>query len=171
MQRGGYTCGSEIDLAENVHPNFVRMGSRIKVRDGVILYGSQQTPLTLGDDVYINARSLLHGGSAALTIGSRVSLGCGVIIHTDSGPNTSPLLQSLYPMTPGAVMIEDDVWIGTYAFIMPGVRIGHGSVIGAHALVKKDVPPHTVMAGSPAKAVKILQDHKTACHACSLSRS
>lgn len=171
MQRGGYICGEEIDFADDVHPNHVRMGSRVKIRNGTILYGSPKTPLIMGDDIYINARCLLHGGSAPLVIGDRVSLGCGVIIHTDSGPNTSPLLQTVYPMKPGSVTIEDDVWIGTYAFIMPGVRIGHGSVIGAQALIRKDVPPHSVVAGTPGTIIKTLDEHKLACHACSVHRS
>jgi acetyltransferase-like isoleucine patch superfamily enzyme len=52
------------------------------------------------------------------------------------------------------VIVEDDVWIGTRAVILPGVRIGYGSVIGAGSVVTKDVPPMTVVAGIPAKPIK-----------------
>jgi acetyltransferase-like isoleucine patch superfamily enzyme len=52
------------------------------------------------------------------------------------------------------VIIEDDVWIGTRAVILPGVRIGYGSVIGAGSIVTEDVPPLTVVAGAPAKLIK-----------------
>jgi acetyltransferase-like isoleucine patch superfamily enzyme len=85
-----------------------------------------------------------------------VTLAVGVVIHTDSGPNTSPLLQKSYPITASPVTIEDDVWICDYAVILPGVRIGKGSVVGAHSVVKSDVAPGTVVAGQPARLIKKL---------------
>lgn len=54
------------------------------------------------------------------------------------------------------VIIEDDVWIGMGAVILKGVRIGKGSVVAAGAVVTKDVPPNTVVAGNPAQIVKQL---------------
>lgn len=54
------------------------------------------------------------------------------------------------------IVIEDDVWIGEYAAIMKGVTIGKGAIVAAHAVVTKDVPAYTVVAGNPAKVVKDL---------------
>lgn len=156
MQRGGYTCGSEVDLSEDVHPNFVKMGSRIKIRTGAILFGAAERELEIGDDVFIGARCYLQGGAAKIRIGSRVTFAVGIAVHSDSGPNTSPLLQKHYPITAADITIEDDVWIGDYAVILPGVTIGKGSVVGAHAVVKENVPPGSVVAGQPAKVVKTL---------------
>lgn len=53
-----------------------------------------------------------------------------------------------------APIIEDDVWIGTNAVILPGVRIGRGAVIAAGAVVSKDVEPYACMGGVPAKCIK-----------------
>jgi tetrahydrodipicolinate N-acetyltransferase len=53
-------------------------------------------------------------------------------------------------------VIEDDVWLGAGAIITDGVRVGKGAVIAAGAVVTKDVPPHTVVAGVPAKPVKTI---------------
>ncbi len=53
-----------------------------------------------------------------------------------------------------AVTIEDDVWIGQRAMILPGVTIGRGSVIAAGAVVVKDVPPFCVVGGNPAKILR-----------------
>jgi acetyltransferase-like isoleucine patch superfamily enzyme len=58
------------------------------------------------------------------------------------------------------VVIEDDVWIGAKASILPGVRIGRGAIVGTGAVVNKDVPPFTVVAGVPAKIVKELDPAK-----------
>jgi len=49
------------------------------------------------------------------------------------------------------VVIEDNVWIGTSAIIMPGVTIGQGSIVAAGAVVTMDVPPNTMFAGNPAR--------------------
>ena len=52
------------------------------------------------------------------------------------------------------VIIEDNVWIGQFATILKGVTIGKGSIVATRAVVTKDVPPYTIVAGNPAKVVK-----------------
>jgi acetyltransferase-like isoleucine patch superfamily enzyme len=59
-----------------------------------------------------------------------------------------------HPTSKGKVTIGNDVWIGLNALILSGVTIGDGAVIGAHAVVTKDVPPYAIAAGNPAKVVK-----------------
>jgi len=54
----------------------------------------------------------------------------------------------------GDTIIGNDVWIGREAVIMPGVTIGHGAIIGSHAVVAKDVPPYAVAVGNPARIAK-----------------
>jgi chloramphenicol O-acetyltransferase type B len=54
----------------------------------------------------------------------------------------------------GDTVIGSDVWIGAEAMIMPGVKIGHGAVIGSRALITKDVEPYTIVGGNPAKPIK-----------------
>ena len=52
------------------------------------------------------------------------------------------------------------MWVGSYATILSGVRIGHGAVVGANAVVVRDVPPYAVVAGNPARIVKYRFDNK-----------
>lgn len=54
----------------------------------------------------------------------------------------------------GDTVIGNDVWIGSEAMIMPGIKVGHGAVIGSRALVTKDVEPYTIIGGNPAKQIK-----------------
>ena len=54
----------------------------------------------------------------------------------------------------GDTVIENDVWIGRESVIMPGVKIGDGSIIGAYAVVTRDVPPYCVVGGNPARFIK-----------------
>ena len=56
----------------------------------------------------------------------------------------------------GDIVIENDVWIGFEAVIMSGVHIGDGAIIGARALVTKDVPPYTIVGGVQAKVIRKL---------------
>lgn len=57
----------------------------------------------------------------------------------------------------GPVIIEENVWIGDKATILPNVRIGRCSIIGANSVVTKDIPPYTVAAGNPARVIKIIK--------------
>lgn len=54
----------------------------------------------------------------------------------------------------GDTVVGNDVWIGSEAMIMPGIRIGHGAIIGSRALVTRDVDPYTVVGGNPAKPIR-----------------
>jgi virginiamycin A acetyltransferase len=87
--------------------------------------------------------------------------------HAMAGPSTFPfailggsfaeaLPLAEYPWRGGGpITVGNDVWIGTEALILPGVTIGHGAVIGARAVVAADVPPYAVMAGNPARVVRM----------------
>jgi acetyltransferase-like isoleucine patch superfamily enzyme len=107
-------------------------------------------------------------GSVHIAATSRVTIGEGVLlgshVHiTDHahGSYSGPLQDS--PTTPPAerrlssgrpVVIERNVWLGDGVVVLPGVRIGEGSVIGANSVVSRDVPPNVIAVGAPAVAVK-----------------
>lgn len=57
------------------------------------------------------------------------------------------------PLVIGEIVVGEDAFIGARAFLMPGIEIGEGAVVGACSVVTKDVPSHTVVAGNPAKVV------------------
>ena len=54
----------------------------------------------------------------------------------------------------GDIIVGNDVWIGRESRIMPGVKIGDGSIVGAYSVVTKDVPPYSVIGGNPARLIK-----------------
>ena len=99
-----------------------------------------------------------------LEIGHFVSIAEGVTFilggnHPYKGFSTYPfkvklLGHSREAQTKGPIVVGDDVWIGTNAMILSGVRIGQGAVIGAGALVTSDVPPYAIVAGNPARIVR-----------------
>lgn len=107
-----------------------------------------------------------------LIIGKFCSIACGVKFIFNSANHTLSSL-STYPFplfyeewelkrkdvadswdNKGDIIIGNDVWIGYEAIILSGVTIGDGAIIGARAVVTKDVPPYTIVGGIPAKPIK-----------------
>lgn len=94
-----------------------------------------------------------------IVIGDNVLLGKNVLITDNAhGMSTfpsmsiSPINRELY--SKGAVTIEDNVWLGERAAILPGVHIGYGAIIGAGSIVTKDIPPYAIACGNPARIIK-----------------
>jgi maltose O-acetyltransferase len=105
--------------------------------------------LRIGENSVVNARCRMdtRGG---IRIGDNVSISSDVTILTADHDMDSPDFAGRNQ----AVSIEDYVWVGTGAMIMPGVSIGKGAVVAAGAIVTKDVAPYHVVAGIPAKFIK-----------------
>jgi virginiamycin A acetyltransferase len=120
---------------------------------------------------FVERNVLYHYGPERLVIGSFCSLATGVRFimnganHRMDGPSTFPfpifggswgsamdLITDL--PTSGDTVVGNDVWIGREAVIMPGVRVGHGSVIAAGAVVTGDVEPYTIVGGNPATLIR-----------------
>ncbi|KAG6610780.1 Maltose O-acetyltransferase [Phytophthora cinnamomi] len=111
--------------------------------------------IRLGDDVYLNVGCVLLD-VCPITIGDRVLLAPNVQLYTASHP-LCPKKRAAKLEIGKPITIEDDAWIGGNVVIVPGVRIGHGAVIGAGSVVTKDVPPMCVYAGNPAKFIKKIE--------------
>jgi len=121
----------------------------------------RMTGVAVGEGTNITPGLVVNDGYSGLCqIGKRVSIATNVTLVVDSNPNNSQLGGEPYVkdklVKTAAVVIEDDVWLGTNAVVMPGVRIGRGAVVGAGAVVTKDVPPFTVVAGVPARPIRTL---------------
>ena len=56
--------------------------------------------------------------------------------------------------SPGVILIEEDVWLGSHVTVLPNVTIGKSSIIGSGSVVTKDIPPFSIAAGVPAKVIK-----------------
>ncbi len=108
--------------------------------------------ISLGKNVFINhACSFLDLGG--IEINDNVMIGPRVNITSENHP-VEP--EQRKTMVPGKVVIEENVWIGAAATILSGVSVGKNSVVAAGAVVNKDVPANTVVAGVPAKVIKQL---------------
>jgi acetyltransferase-like isoleucine patch superfamily enzyme len=108
----------------------------------------------IGRDVYIGEELLvieeLADFSEKLVIGDRVAIAPRVTLVTSSDANFSRLMERIKPVR-GRIEIKDDAWIGTGVVILPNVTIGRAAIVGAGAVVTRDVPDEAVVAGVPAK--------------------
>lgn len=106
----------------------------------------------IADDIII-AEELKSRG--LITIGDRVSMAPRVTLVTTSHPNNSRI-RPFSPEKTGPIVIEPDVWIGAGVVILPGVTIGRGAIVGANSVVTGDVEPLHVVAGQPARTLRVL---------------
>lgn len=91
-----------------------------------------------------------HGG---VTIGNRVMIASHVSIVSVTHDHTADSMRFAKPISQ-PIFINDDVWIGAHVVILPGVTLGEGSVIGAGSVVREDVEPYAIVAGTPARLIR-----------------
>jgi acetyltransferase-like isoleucine patch superfamily enzyme len=136
------------------HPENISLGRNVYLGHYAILKGYYKGQLRIGDESWIGQQCFLNA-AGDLTIGTRVGVGPGVKIltseHREAGRETAVLFS---PVAMAPVVIEDDADIGLGAILLPGVTIGRGAVIGAGAVVTRDVPAYAVVAGSPARILR-----------------
>jgi acetyltransferase-like isoleucine patch superfamily enzyme len=99
----------------------------------------------------------LYSDVCSLSIGDRVSIAQRVLIILSSHPNNSRLREQVGVVN-GSVTICDDAWIGAGAILLPNVTVGEQAIVAAGAIVTKDVPPRTVVAGNPARILRSLDE-------------
>lgn len=104
--------------------------------------------LTIGNYTHVNKFCILDAGSD-LVIGNNVSISYRVSLLTGDHDMNSPT----FAYRGGRIIIEDNVWIGCNAVVLPGVKIGKGAVVASGSVVTKDVSECSVVAGIPAKEI------------------
>jgi maltose O-acetyltransferase len=140
----------------------IYMGSRIRafvlsrvgfsIGQGTVFYGMPTitgsgdlySRLTIGHACLINVECFLDVQDR-ISIGDRVSIGHKVIILTTTHEVGSEERRADFAGITAPVRIEDGVWVGARCVILPGVTIGRGSIVGAGAVVRRDVPPNTLV--------------------------
>ena len=86
---------------------------------------------------------------APIVLGDNVTVSQGVKLDTASHDIASPIMELMY----APIVIEANAWVAAWSIVLPGVTVGEGAVVGAGAVVTKDVAPWTVVGGNPAKVI------------------
>ncbi len=112
--------------------------------------------ITVGDNFYANMDCIFLDVNR-VTIGNNVMVGPRVGFYTAGHPIVADIrIEDLEFGSP--IVVEDNVWIGGSAVILPGVTIGKNAIVGAGAVVTKDVPANSIVGGNPAKVIRMIND-------------
>lgn len=151
--------------------DLITIGARSMIR-GELFVAGHGGQILIGTDCYVGANSRIWSGHS-ITIGNHV-----LIAH-----NVSIMDNLTHPLDPRArrrqmaeiysaghprqidlddrpIVLEDDAWIGAHALVLRGVRVGAAAIVAAGAVVTKDVAPHTIVAGNPARVVRELPEYQ-----------
>jgi maltose O-acetyltransferase len=129
----------------------IKVGLGTVIRGGSYICGSG---LTTGLNCQIN-RGCYFDFTASIIFGDNVVIGHGVTFIT-AGHQIGDATRRAGAVMGCSITIEDGVWIGAHATILPGVLINRGAIVAAGAVVTKNVPPNCVVGGVPAKTIKLL---------------
>lgn len=127
----------------------LNIGRNINIRPNSTLIKN----FSIGDNSGVGDNCYMQG-FGNISIGNNVMMGPEVKIYTTNHETKRDKLMINQGNVTKNVMIKNDVWIGTRAIILPGVTVGEGAVIGAGAIVTKDVPDYAIVGGNPAKILK-----------------
>ena len=117
----------------------LKIGNNVQINDYVHI--TAMANVTIGDNVLMASKIYISDCSHGFYNGGEV----------DSSPEQYPIDRS-YNIS--EVIIEDNVWLGEFVSVLPGVKIGKGAIIGSNSVVTKDIPANTIAVGSPAKVIK-----------------
>lgn len=164
LQESLSACWEKL-LKFNKSTSYQEMQANLKDILGKIGEGSQILPpfrCNYGKHIEIGQKSFINFGVSMIDVG-KIIIGDHVLI----GPNTG-IYTAIHPTDPEIrskgvqkarpIIIEDKAWIGGSVTILPGVRIGYGAIVGAGAVVTKDVPAMTIVAGNPAKTIREINE-------------
>lgn len=126
----------------------MHIGSGSTIHMGARFY--KPSGISIGKDTILGEGVVLDG-RAPLRIGNHVAFASEVMVYNAQHDMKSETFQAIQE----AVTIEDYVFVGPRAIILPGVTIGRGAVVGAGAVVTKDVPELTIVGGIPAKEIGV----------------
>lgn len=150
--------GSDVIFEAGVsvwHPETIFIGCNVYIGHGARLKSYPTGKLEIGSDTWLGQDIFFHA-AGGIHIGQKVGIGPRVIIltsyHQDQGRGRV-LLDS--PLAFEPVHIEDEVDIGVGAILLPGVTIGRGAQVGAGSVVTRDVKAYAVVAGNPARVLRM----------------
>jgi len=135
----------------------MHFGERIRLVSTIAtleLVASPGGRLEIGSNTFINYGCSI-AANQSVSIGADCSIGTYAIIMDNNFHRLEPDRRFETPASQ-PVILEDNVWLGARVIVLPGVRIGTGSVVAAGSVVTRDIPPFTLAAGTPARVIREL---------------
>jgi acetyltransferase-like isoleucine patch superfamily enzyme len=135
-----------LTLADNVH---IYRWSMVELGDG-------NAGVTIGSHTYIQSGCVLNAFVGNIVIGSNCMIAprCAFMPYRHNFEDTGRPMREQPLSSRGDIVIEDDVWLGVNVSVLDGVTISQGSIVGAGAVVTKDIPAYCIVAGAPARVIR-----------------
>ena len=130
----------------------MKVGRNPRVEPLVVFTGFEH--IQIKDDFVASSFCTIRAVDAPIIIGNKVSLGPGVALIGANHGTDPGIPHQDQPQKSAKIEIGDDVWIGAHSIILPGVKIGAGSVVAAGSVVLDDLPEKVIAAGTPAKVLR-----------------
>lgn len=167
------------------HPGRIDFGDNVAVDDYVYIdaSGSGDIGVQLRDGVILSRNCMVLGKNGYVVFEERADIGCNCIFASVAGitvgaatiiagncyigggryyhDRLEPAIMDQGVYSRGEIVIGEKSWIGAGAVILDGVKIGSGAIVGAGSVVTRDVPEYAVVAGAPAKILRIREEKKT----------
>ena len=135
----GVGCRIECFPIDDIGEMVLKFGENVQMNDYVHITAAKS--VEIGDNVLMASKIYISDCSHGSYLGD----------SNDSNPLTSPIGR---PLSVKPVKIENNVWLGEFVSVLPGVTIGQGTIVGANSVVSKSLPPNVIAVGSPAKPIK-----------------
>jgi len=148
--------GANLWLGGNVMLNSKNRGYHLNMSSPVKLMADKKGAIiSIGENTRINGACIHAINKISIGDNCLIAANCQIIDSNGHESSFDNVKNRLNTSDNGkAIIIEDNVWLGANSFIMPGVTIGEGAIIGASSVVTKDIPPMCLAAGNPAKVIK-----------------
>lgn len=132
-----------------------KVGKNVVIASSFKIMGN--IDVSIGNNTFIGHHTMIIGGKANLSIGKNCDISSKVsfVMGTHEIGNSERRAGKGYSES---IFVGDGVWIGYGAIILPGVKIGNKSIIGAGSVVVKDIPANVIAAGNPCKIIKQLSE-------------
>jgi acetyltransferase-like isoleucine patch superfamily enzyme len=147
--------GNNVNISRSVvfhNPQNIKIGNNVRIDHGCLLIAGKNTKLIIGDNCHINAYCSFHANTSDIHIGEEIDIGIYTVFFTcmydynHEKPRTNKFISP--------IVVEDNAIIGPSCVVLPGVKIGMSSSVGANSFVKTNVEPNTIVAGNPCKLIK-----------------
>jgi maltose O-acetyltransferase len=153
-----YSLGSRRIRYEICRHMFAYCGRNVNVEHGALINSGKK--IAIGDNSGIGLNNFISG---PLIMGHNVITGpnCTFLsMNRDTSRTDVPMIEQGFQRAKPPI-IEDDVWIGANVTVLPGRRIGKGSIVAAGTIVSRDVSPYTIVAGSPVRVIGDRRSNQT----------
>ncbi len=177
-------AGRGMIIGRNVvirHPKNIELGDNVTIDDLCLIdgRGAGTDGVVIEDQVIINRNCMIQAKTGPIRLGARTTIGSNSVIVSMAGvefgeavlvagncyfsagayhvDDISSAVMDQGAYSKGPIILGDNTWVGTGAIILDGVKVGEGAIIGAGAVVTKDVPDYAIVAGVPAKVIRMRQ--------------